>query len=65
MFLHAVSEDSDQSGLGAHSLCWFCHVVAHVSSVVFVSEYMVIRDLVWLRLTRDFISEFNSSTICL
>ena len=23
------SEDSDQTGLGAHSLCWFCHVAAH------------------------------------
>ena len=37
-FLHADSEDSDQSGrmprsesmLGAHSLCWFCHVAAQM-----------------------------------
>ena len=39
-FLHADSKDSDQAGrmprqitsLGAHSLCWFCHVVAHLFS---------------------------------
>ena len=39
-FLHADSEDSDQTGripswsessLGAHSFCWFCHVAAHLS----------------------------------
>ena len=30
-FLHADSEDSDQTGrtLGAKSFCWFCHVEAH------------------------------------
>ena len=37
-FLHADSKDSDQTGqmprliwvsAGAHSFCWFCHVVAH------------------------------------
>ena len=34
-FLHADSEDSDQTGrmhsLGAQSFCWFCHVVAHIT----------------------------------
>ena len=41
MFLHADSEDSDQTGrsgcpgwsecsLYAHPFCWFCHVAAHV-----------------------------------
>ena len=31
-FLHADSEDSDQTErmLGAHSFCWFCHVAAHI-----------------------------------
>ena len=40
-FLHADSEDSDQTGrigcpgwsessLGAHSLCWFCHETAQI-----------------------------------
>ena len=38
-FLHADSEDTHQtdgcpgwseSSLGAHSFCWFCHVVAHI-----------------------------------
>ena len=38
-FLHADSEDSDQTGrmprliwvfAGAHSFCWYCHVVAHI-----------------------------------
>ena len=35
-FLHADSEDSDQTGrmLGAHSSCWFCHVAA-----LFLSGY--------------------------
>ena len=45
-FLHADREDSDQTGriktlirpgwsessLGAHSFCWFCHIVAQISS---------------------------------
>ena len=28
-FLHADSEDSDQTG--AQSFCWFCHEAAHYS----------------------------------
>ena len=39
-------EDSDQTGrmprliwasLGAHSFCWFCHVVAHTTSICFLA----------------------------
>ena len=31
-FLHADSEDSDQTGrmLSEHSFCWFCHAVAQI-----------------------------------
>ena len=37
-FLHADSEDSDQTGwmprlirvFAGHTLCWFCHVAAHI-----------------------------------
>ena len=33
-FLHADSEDWwSESSLGAHSLCWFCHVMAHINSL--------------------------------
>ena len=51
MFLHADSEDSDQTGrmprliwessLGAQPHCWFCHVAAHclVVFVVFYCKY--------------------------
>ena len=37
----AHSEDSDQTGrmLGAHSFCWFCHVAAHLSSIVINSKW--------------------------
>ena len=36
MFLHADSNDSDQTEalLGAHSFCWFCHVMAQTHGTV-------------------------------
>ena len=55
-FLHAGSEDSDQTGwislirlggcpgwsdssLGAHSLCWCCHVAAHLHCLASLSSF--------------------------
>ena len=45
-FLHADSEDSDQTGriwsdssLGAHSFCWFCHIADQMDSQRKVSEH--------------------------
>ena len=39
-FLHADSEDSDQteSSLGAQPFCWFCHVVAQLCSKMLFKE---------------------------
>ena len=50
-FLHADSEDSDQTGcpgwskssLGAHSFCWFCHVAPHFPKMNWFS-FRQVRD---------------------
>ena len=52
-FLHADSEDSDQTGcwsessLGAHSFCWFCHVAVHFIGFVLLWRHEKNLVLVW------------------
>ena len=67
-FLHADSEDSNQTGqmprliclLDAHSSCWFCHVVAHI----FYSDSFTVIFITWMvsvvSLRQDiFLQEFS------
>ena len=48
----AHSEDSDQTGrmpvwsessLGAHSFCWFCHVVAHLPAIQICCDRIILQ----------------------
>ena len=47
-FLHADSEDPESS-LGAHSLCWLCHVAAHLS--MDCQRWSTIHSLVYFQLS--------------
>ena len=59
-FLHADSEDSDQTGripgwsdssLSAHSFCWFRHAAAHISKTHFL--FKNIKSLMYMTLNSD------------